>query len=66
MQMDYQQIEKKWQKKWKDEKVFEPKTGLGEKFFFTVPFPYTSGPPHIGHGRTYTIGDFIARFKRII
>ncbi len=61
--MDFTKVEKKWQRKWKKFKVFEPKLG-GKKFFFTVPFPYTSGPPHIGHGRTFTIGDFIARFKR--
>ncbi len=61
--MDFVSIEKKWQERWRKDKIFEPRIG-GKKFFFTVPFPYTSGPPHIGHGRTFTIGDFIARFKR--
>ena len=62
--MDFTSIEKKWQRIWKKERIFEPVAGEGKKFFFTVPFPYTSGPPHIGHGRTFTIGDFVARFKR--
>jgi len=59
-------IEVKWQKKWEEAKVFEADPDPGkEKFFLTVPYPYTSGALHIGHGRTYTIGDIIARFKRM-
>jgi leucyl-tRNA synthetase len=61
--MDLSKIERKWQKQWVKDKIFEPKK-TGKKYFFTVPYPYTSGPYHIGHGRTYSIGDFIARFKR--
>jgi leucyl-tRNA synthetase len=59
-------IEKKWQEKWREAHVFEasPKSGL-PKFFITVPYPYANGPLHIGHGRTYTIGDIIARYKRL-
>ncbi len=58
-------IEKKWQNIWKERKAFEPRIDKHkEKFFFTVPFPYTSGPLHVGHGRTYCIADFVARFKR--
>jgi leucyl-tRNA synthetase len=46
--------------------VFEPKVEESKvKYFLTVPYPYTNGPLHIGHGRTYTIGDIIARFKRL-
>ncbi|MBY8996413.1 MAG: leucine--tRNA ligase [Candidatus Thorarchaeota archaeon] len=63
---DFAKIEKKWQKRWRKDKVFEadpdPKQ---EKFFLTVPYPYVNGAPHIGHGRTYTIGDVIARYKRM-
>jgi len=62
--MDLAKIEKKWQKKWAKDKVFEPEKGSGKKYFFTVPYPYTSGPLHVGHGRTYCVADFIARFKR--
>lgn len=63
---DYAKIEKKWQNRWKKDKIFEanpdPKR---KKFFLTVPYPYVNGALHIGHGRTYTIGDLIARYKRM-
>ncbi|TFF88994.1 MAG: leucine--tRNA ligase [Promethearchaeota archaeon] len=60
-----QDIEKKWQKKWKDAKLFEadPIEGI-EKKFLTVPYPYVSGPLHIGHGRSYINGDIFARYYR--
>ena len=63
---EIRRIEEKWQKKWEEEKIFEadPKPGQ-KKFFITVPYPYTSGPLHIGHGRTFTIGDVVARYKRL-
>jgi leucyl-tRNA synthetase len=57
-------IEKKWQKSWKENHIFEPSID-GKKFFITVPYPYANGPLHIGHGRAYTYGDVIARFKRM-
>ncbi|MFH0890263.1 MAG: leucine--tRNA ligase [Candidatus Aenigmatarchaeota archaeon] len=57
--------EKKWQKLWQDRKIFEPVAGAEKKFFFTVPYPYTSGTLHVGHGRTYTLGDITARFMRM-
>ena len=63
---EYAKIEKKWQKRWAKDKIFEadpdPKR---KKFFLTVPYPYVNGALHIGHGRTYTIGDLIARYKRM-
>ncbi len=58
-------IEKKWQERWEKEKTYEANPSNEEKFFLTVPYPYTSGPLHIGHGRTYTLGDIFARFKRM-
>ena len=57
--------EKKWQKKWADEKLFESNPNDKEKLFITVAFPYPSGAIHIGHGRTYTVPDVYARFKRM-
>lgn len=64
--VDFAEIEKKWQKKWLDAKLFEPKVDKNKKkFYLTVPYPYTSGPLHIGHARTYTMGDIFARFRRM-
>ncbi|MHC1610651.1 MAG: leucine--tRNA ligase [Candidatus Methanospirareceae archaeon] len=62
---NFKEIEDKWQRRWEEEKIFDAEIGDKEKFFLTVPYPYTSGPLHIGHGRTYTIADIIARFKRL-
>ena len=68
MQEDYNihETEAKWQDKWKTEKLFEanPKAGK-DKFFITIPFPYLNGNLHAGHTRTFTIGDVIARYKRM-
>lgn len=58
------EIEKKWQKLWKENHIFEPEMD-GKKFFITVPYPYSNGALHVGHGRTYTYGDIIARYKRM-
>ena len=58
-------IETKWQKKWDDEHLFESDPNDKEKLFITVAFPYPSGAIHIGHGRTYTVPDVYARFKRM-
>jgi len=63
---EFAKIEKKWQRRWAKDKIFEadpdPKR---KKFFITVPYPYVNGSSHIGHGRVYTIGDLIARYKRM-
>ena len=64
MSYNFNSIEEKWLEKWKDEKVFEPRPE-GKKFLLTVPWPYCNGALHIGHGRTYTIGDIVARYKRM-
>jgi leucyl-tRNA synthetase len=62
--IDFKEIEKKWQKAWEEAKIFEANPNKKKKFFLTVPYPYTSGTLHVGHGRTYTLGDITARFKR--
>ncbi len=64
--MDFKTVEAKWQKKWADQKAFEPQTQAGlPKFMFHVPYPYVSGSLHVGHGRTYTVGDVFVRYKRM-
>ncbi|KZX14224.1 leucine--tRNA ligase [Methanobrevibacter filiformis] len=59
------EIEKKWQKRWDDAKLFQSDPNEKEKLFITVAYPYPSGAMHIGHGRTYTVPDVYARYKRM-
>jgi leucyl-tRNA synthetase len=62
---DPQKIEKKWQDKWAEAKVFEANPNSNrEKIFITSPYPYASGPSHIGHGRSFVNGDVFARYYR--
>ena len=59
-------IEEKWRDRWAESHIFEPAADTTrEKFFVTVPWPYTNGSLHVGHGRTYTLGDIVARYKRL-
>lgn len=58
-------IEKKWQEKWDKAEIFQSNPNNNKKVFLTVAFPYPSGAMHIGHGRTYTVPDVYARFKRM-
>ncbi|MCL4446781.1 MAG: leucine--tRNA ligase [Thermoplasmatales archaeon] len=64
MVYNYESIEEKWLRRWSEERAFEPKPN-GKKFLLTVPWPYCNGALHIGHGRTYTVGDIVARYKRM-
>ena len=68
MKYDFASIEKKWQKKWLEEKPFTAVTGdkTREKFFGLIEFPYPSGQGlHVGHARPFTAMDIICRKKRM-
>lgn len=61
-----QNIEKKWQKIWHDTNAFETHFDLGKKKYYILEmFPYPSGNLHMGHVRNYSIGDVVARFKKM-
>jgi leucyl-tRNA synthetase len=64
--VDWKQIEEKWRKKWADAGVFESDPDPGKsKYYLTVAYPYPNSPQHIGHGRTYTLTDVHARYRRM-
>lgn len=59
-------VEEKWQKFWEADKSFKATEDKGkEKYYLLEMFPYPSGRIHMGHVRNYSIGDVIARFKRM-
>jgi leucyl-tRNA synthetase len=61
-----QAIEAKWQKRWVDARVFETEADPSKpKYYVLEMLPYPSGTMHMGHMRNYTIGDVVARVKRM-
>jgi leucyl-tRNA synthetase len=65
--INFGKLEKKWQKAWEEARVFEASdTSPKKKYYVCEMFPYPSADYlHMGHVRNYTIGDLIARFKRM-
>ena len=58
-------IEEKWQRVWQESNLFQSDPNNKKKVYVTVAYPYPSGAMHVGHGRTYTVPDVYARFKRM-
>ncbi|MCA9487353.1 MAG: leucine--tRNA ligase [Nanoarchaeota archaeon] len=65
--IDFGKIEKKWQKKWEEAKIFEARDiAKFERCYVLEMFPYPSGKGlHIGHAWNFLIGDILARYKRL-
>lgn len=64
---NHKDIEKKWQEKWKQEKLYETldKVEGKENFYTLVEFPYPSGNLHIGHWYAFAVPDIFVRTKRM-
>ena len=67
MKYDHKQVEKKWQDIWDEKQCFCAENDSDkEKFYALVEFPYPSGQGlHVGHPRSYTALDIVARKKRM-
>ena len=65
--MNYKEIESKWQKYWEEKDVFRAIDNSDKKpYYILVEFPYPSGSGlHVGHVRSYTAQDAMARMKRL-
>src|SRR3989344_2196247 len=63
---DFKQIEQKWKSVWEEEKLGIAEDFFKEKFYCLVEFPYPSGAGlHVGHTRSYTALDIVARKKQM-
>ena len=62
-----QETEEAWQKKWEKSGIFNVEYRKGNPVFYCLEmYPYPSGKMHMGHVRNYSIGDAVARYKRLM
>ena len=62
----FKEIEQKWQKYWEEHDCFRTEEDESKKKYYCLEmFPYPSGKLHMGHVRNYSIGDVVARFKKM-
>ncbi|MGC8571760.1 MAG: leucine--tRNA ligase [Candidatus Micrarchaeia archaeon] len=65
MSIDYKTIEEKWKQEWDKAKVYEVEPNDKPSMLVTAAIPYVDMPLHIGHLRTYSTADALARYKRM-
>lgn len=66
MTIDWVKMEERWRSEWQNQHIYEADPDSTKpKFFVTVAYPYPNSPQHVGHGRTYTLTDVHARYRRM-
>lgn len=65
MEYDFRKTERDAQAEWREGKAFEANPDARQKFFATFPYPYMSGPLHLGHAFSVLRVDMLARYKRL-